>query len=117
MSPIFSTAPSTPPKRCSCAPAWCSAASTRNRRTIAVPDPFEALLTAPTLIDPDPAFAVRLRARVARALRSPDQGEPSMTLQTPETTNQIRQGDISYLSLWVPDLERAARFYADVLGW
>jgi predicted enzyme related to lactoylglutathione lyase len=40
-----------------------------------------------------------------------------MTLQTSETTNQIRQGDISYLSLWVPDLERAARFYAAVLGW
>jgi predicted enzyme related to lactoylglutathione lyase len=40
-----------------------------------------------------------------------------MALQTSETTNQIRQGDISYLSLWVPDLERAARFYADVLGW
>ena len=40
-----------------------------------------------------------------------------MTLQTAETTNQVRQGDISYLSLWVPDLERAARFYADVLGW
>ena len=38
-----------------------------------------------------------------------------MTLQT--TENQVRQGDISYLSLWVPDLDRAARFYADVLGW
>jgi predicted enzyme related to lactoylglutathione lyase len=81
-----------------------------------VPDPFEALRTAPTPIDPDPAFAARLRARLARALQ-PDTGEPSMTLQTPETTNQVRQGDISYLSLWVPDLERAARFYADVLGW
>jgi predicted enzyme related to lactoylglutathione lyase len=82
-----------------------------------VPDPFEALRTAPTPIDPDPAFAARLRARVARALQLPDQGEPSMILQTSETSNQIRQGDISYLSLWVPDLERAARFYADVLGW
>jgi predicted enzyme related to lactoylglutathione lyase len=82
-----------------------------------VPDPFEALRTAPTPIDPDPAFVARLRARVARALRPPDPGEPAMTLQTSETTNQIRQGDISYLSLWVPDLERAASFYADVLGW
>src|SRR5262249_11586609 len=116
-SPIFSTARSTPPKRCSCAPGWRSAAPTRNRRTLAVPDPFEALRTAPTPIDPDLAFAARLRARVARALHPPVQGEPTMTLQTPETTNQVRQGDISYLSLWVPDLERAARFYADVLGW
>ena len=81
-----------------------------------MPDPFEALRTAPTPIDPDSAFAARLRARVARALQ-PENGESSMTLQTSETTNQVRQGDISYLSLWVPDLERAARFYADVLGW
>jgi predicted enzyme related to lactoylglutathione lyase len=40
-----------------------------------------------------------------------------MTLQTTDMTNQVRQGDISHLSLWVPDLERAARFYADVLDW
>jgi predicted enzyme related to lactoylglutathione lyase len=40
-----------------------------------------------------------------------------MTLHTPEAASQIRQGDISYLSLWVPDLDRATRFYADVLGW
>jgi uncharacterized protein len=79
-------------------------------------DPFEALRTAPTPIDPDPAFAARLRARVARALQ-PENGESSVTLQTSETINQVRQGDISYLSLWVPDLDRAARFYADVLGW
>jgi predicted enzyme related to lactoylglutathione lyase len=82
-----------------------------------VSDPFEALRTAPTPIDPEPAFKARLRARIARALRPTDQGEPGMTLQTSETTNQIHQGDISYLSLWVPDLERAARFYADVLEW
>ena len=84
-----------------------------------MPDPFEALRTALTPIDPDPAFAARLRARVARALRLSDKGvdKTSMSLQTSETINQLRQGDISYLSLWVPDLERAARFYADVLGW
>jgi predicted enzyme related to lactoylglutathione lyase len=28
-----------------------------------------------------------------------------------------RQGDVVYVSLWVPDEERAAAFYADVLGW
>jgi predicted enzyme related to lactoylglutathione lyase len=85
-----------------------------------VPDPFEALRTAPTPIDPDPAFAARLRARVARALHPSDQGDLSMTLQTSETQqqqDQMRQGDMSYVALWVPDVERAARFYADVLGW
>src|SRR5262249_26763144 len=115
-SPRFSTAPSTPPKHSWRARGWRFAAPTRNRRTLAMPDPFEALRTAPTPIDPDPAFAARLRARLARALQ-PDTGEPNMTLQTSETTDQVRQGDISYLSLWVPDLERAARFYADILGW
>jgi predicted enzyme related to lactoylglutathione lyase len=80
-----------------------------------MPDPFEALRTAPTPIDPDPAFAARLRARVARALLP--QGDHRMTLQTPEATERLRQGDISYLALWVRDVQRAANFYTDVLGW
>ena len=29
----------------------------------------------------------------------------------------IRQGDIGYVSLWVPDADRAATFFAKVLGW
>jgi predicted enzyme related to lactoylglutathione lyase len=29
----------------------------------------------------------------------------------------IRQGDIGYVSVWTPDLERALRFYGEVLGW
>lgn len=29
----------------------------------------------------------------------------------------VRHGDIGYASLWVPDVERAAAFFADVLGW
>jgi len=30
---------------------------------------------------------------------------------------QLRQGDIAYVSLWVPDLERAQVFFGTVLGW
>jgi len=82
-----------------------------------VPDPFEALRTAHTPIDPEPAFAARLRARLVRALQPSDQGEPSMTLQEPETAERLRQGDMSYVSLWVSDLQRASRFYSEVLGW
>jgi predicted enzyme related to lactoylglutathione lyase len=84
-----------------------------------VPDPFEALRTAPTPIDPDPAFAARLRARVVRALSgTPSQGEQSMTLQTPETAaERLRQGDVSYISLWVRDVSRAVTFFGEVLGW
>jgi predicted enzyme related to lactoylglutathione lyase len=44
-----------------------------------------------------------------------------MTLETSETQQQeqlsMRQGDMSFVALWVPDIDRAARFYADVLGW
>ncbi|GAB3005461.1 VOC family protein [Mycobacterium bourgelatii] len=29
----------------------------------------------------------------------------------------IRQGDIGYISVWVPDSDRAAAFYGHVLGW
>ncbi len=29
----------------------------------------------------------------------------------------VRPGDVGYVSLWVPDVERAARFYGSVLGW
>jgi uncharacterized glyoxalase superfamily protein PhnB len=29
----------------------------------------------------------------------------------------LRQGDVGYASLWVADVERAAAFYASVLGW
>jgi len=82
-----------------------------------MPDPFEALRTAPTPIDPDPGFSARLRARVVRALSGQSQGDSPMTLQTTQVTDRLRQGDMSYVSLWVPDVERAARFYADVLGW
>ena len=29
----------------------------------------------------------------------------------------MRQGDVGYVSLWVPDAERAATFFSAVLGW
>jgi len=41
-------------------------------------------------------------------------------LMTPTPTpagEVVRPGDVGYVSLWVPDVERAARFYASVLGW
>lgn len=36
---------------------------------------------------------------------------------TPALTQVVRPGDVGYVSLWVPDVERAATFYAAVLGW
>jgi uncharacterized glyoxalase superfamily protein PhnB len=35
----------------------------------------------------------------------------------PAPVERPRQGDVGYASLWVPDVERAARFFGAVLGW
>lgn len=35
----------------------------------------------------------------------------------PSSAAGFRHGDIGYASLWVPDVERAATFFAAVLGW
>ena len=80
-----------------------------------MPDPFEALRTAPTPIDPDPSFAVRLRRRVQRAFQ-PSSGASMVTTDS-ETSGTVRQGDMSYISLYVSDIERAENFYSSVLGW
>ena len=31
--------------------------------------------------------------------------------------DRLRHGDVAYVSLWVPDVERAAEFFGAVLGW
>lgn len=85
-----------------------------------MPDPFEALRTAPTPIEPDPAFVARLRTRVERALRQAqgvDETMPSLIHDLEPAAERVRQGDITYVSLWVPNVQRAAAFFASALGW
>jgi hypothetical protein len=41
-----------------------------------MPDAFEALRTPLTAVNPDPAFAARLKARLARELGLAPAGEP-----------------------------------------
>ncbi|OMB94369.1 glyoxalase [Mycobacterium sp. NS-7484] len=36
---------------------------------------------------------------------------------TSARTEVIQHGDVGYVSVWAPDIERAARFYGQVLGW
>jgi uncharacterized glyoxalase superfamily protein PhnB len=36
---------------------------------------------------------------------------------SPPSAEPIRHGDIGYVSLWVPDVERAALFFSRALGW
>jgi uncharacterized glyoxalase superfamily protein PhnB len=42
---------------------------------------------------------------------------PTVPGDAPVRTERIRHGDIGYVSLWVPDPDRAARFFAAVLDW
>jgi predicted enzyme related to lactoylglutathione lyase len=94
-------------------------------------DPFDVLRAPVTPAQPDPAFAARLRARIERALALPEGvAVTDITVsQAPEPTPAdrgaatasgpgaaLRQGDIGYASLWVPDVARAAAFYSPVLG-
>ncbi len=93
-------------------------------------DPLDVLRAPVTPADPDPAFATRLRARLERALGLPEGVAVTETAPTPAERGTpatppgrtaaapapLRQGDISYASLWVPDVARAAAFYGAVLG-
>ena len=38
-------------------------------------------------------------------------------LSSPPLPDRVRNGDVGYASLWVPDVDRAAGFFAAVLGW
>ena len=40
-----------------------------------------------------------------------------MTAETSRARNGFRHGDVSYISLGIPDLERGRAFYGSVLGW
>lgn len=94
-------------------------------------DPLDALRAPVIPLAPDPAFAASLRARLQRVLAGPETDNPSLeevSMPRTEVTGEVplrdglsrngtRAGDISYISLGVPDLERARAFYGRVLGW
>lgn len=85
-------------------------------------DPFEVLRTPVVPVDPSPAFATHLRARLEQAL-DPERGAPVPTRGPDTETTPVtspptpRPGDVAYVSLWVPDVERATAFFEAVLGW
>jgi len=84
-------------------------------------DPFEALREAVEPIEPDPLFTAHLRARLARALALPKGVTVSdLTVDAqldPPALETAKEGDLAYVSLWVPDGDRAASFFSAVLGW
>lgn len=83
-------------------------------------DPLEILRLPVVPVEPDSAFATRLRERVERALDLPrgvnvsSETSPSSTATDDQT---YRQGDIGYAWVSVPDVERAVTFYGAVFGW
>jgi predicted enzyme related to lactoylglutathione lyase len=81
-------------------------------------DPLDVLRAPSTPLAPDPAFAADLRERLVRALLAPILKEPAMSIETTNRPrNGTRHGDVSYITLGVPDLARARVFYGAVLGW
>ena len=83
-----------------------------------MPDPFESLHSPVTPVEPDPAFAARLRARVARALTLPKGVTVSDVTLDPAppapTGGAAASGVIPYVI--VADARRAIDWYVSVLG-
>lgn len=81
-------------------------------------DPLDALRTPIIPIAPDPAFAARLRDRLVRAVLAPTPKEyPMSTDLTNRARNGSRHGDVSYITLGLPDVGKGRAFYRAVLGW
>ncbi|MET1073710.1 MAG: VOC family protein [Umezawaea sp.] len=70
-------------------------------------DPFDALHRPPRPVDPDPAFAARLRARLEEAVLNQDRGDMTSTVTKLRTLTP-------YLA--VTDARAAIAFYAEVFG-
>ncbi|MDQ3305248.1 MAG: VOC family protein [Actinomycetota bacterium] len=83
-------------------------------------DPFDLLHASVEPIDPDPAFAARLRSRLQRALSLPKGVDMPRTALSPEPVMTTAAphpgyaGVIPYLA--VADARRALAWYADALG-
>jgi predicted enzyme related to lactoylglutathione lyase len=81
-------------------------------------DPLNALRAPITPVPPDPAFAADLRERLVRAVLAPIPKEPGMSTElTTRYRNGVRHGDVSYITLELPDLTAGRAFYSAVLGW
>lgn len=77
-------------------------------------DPLDVLRGPDTPTDPRQAFGADLRARLVRALTT---GATMTTAAPSYPVNGVHAGDVSYITIQVPDLVTAQRFYGAVLGW
>jgi predicted enzyme related to lactoylglutathione lyase len=76
-------------------------------------DPFEQMALPATSVEPDPIFAARLRARVARALEHTRGAAMTQTVSTPAAAGS-RAELAPYII--VAGAERAIEWYAEVFG-
>lgn len=91
-----------------------------------MPDPFEALVSPPSPVDPDPGFAARLRTRVERALSLPEGVIVSETTLAIDDTAPRHHGAAPIGRadavggvtpyLIVADARRAVDWYVEVFG-
>lgn len=79
-------------------------------------DPLDILRRPLVPLDPDPAFAARLRERIRRALTEGTVAAQGGTVSVTRVLTEA-EGDVVYLSLQVADTARARTFYSAVLGW
>jgi predicted enzyme related to lactoylglutathione lyase len=83
-------------------------------------DPLDTLREPVVPVEPDAAFAARLRARLASALLNPKGANMTSDIQAEPVTvpeGAPSEGDVVYAALWSPDAARAQTFYTSVLGW
>ena len=105
---VCSTAPSTPPRPCSCGPEWRSGGPTRREATMA--DPLDALRLPEAPLAPRRAFAADLRHRIERELDPEEDTMPSTTTTTTTTATAL----VPYVI--VADAAAALDFYARAFG-
>ena len=86
-------------------------------------DPLDALRIPVVPMAPDPAFAARLRRRIELALTDRSEEPPEEENMTAALArdrlarNGTRHGDVSYITLALPDGPAGRGFYGTVLGW
>jgi predicted enzyme related to lactoylglutathione lyase len=89
-----------------------------------VADPLDALRSPLVPMAPDAAFVARLRSRLERAVRYQPYEQPTEESEMSEillrdrlARNGTRHGDVSYVTLAVPDAAAGRSFYGTVLNW
>jgi predicted enzyme related to lactoylglutathione lyase len=91
-----------------------------------VPDPLDALRTPIVPLAPDPAFAARLRRQLEQEQADREQSDTDeeeelrmtdVLLRDRLSRNGTRHGDVSYITLALPDALAGRRFYGHLLEW